>query len=362
MKKLISMILALLIVISSVAVFAENNISVIVNGKIIDTPVPPENINGSIMIPSRPLFDALGMTIEWIESRQTIHAVSDGYALLLTVDSNKMVVNAPHYDEPKVLDIPVAPYISQGYSFVPVGAICRAVDCCVLWNANTQSVTVKTKNYAGTITIPVKPNTDIIPETGTLQKDNSKDNNDNVNNENITEDNSTDIGNTDDNSADIGNTDDNSEYINVPDTGFEPVIDDKPAYLNKNNTKLSQELTDLINNERLANDLAPLETDTNACAVALSHSRDMATYDYFDHNTPNDISPFDRLDIAGIYYISAAENLASGFVTAEAVVESWMNSPDHRDKILNFEFTHIGVGYYAGGSNGTYWTLILIQR
>jgi len=70
----------------------------------------------------------------------------------------------------------------------------------------------------------------------------------------------------------------------------------------------------------------------------------------------------ERLEMAGIYFTSAGENLASGFLSAEDVVESWMNSTSHKENILNFEFTHIGVGYYAGGSNGTYWTLVLIAR
>jgi len=39
-----------------------------------------------------------------------------------------------------------------------------------------------------------------------------------------------------------------------------------------------------------------------------------------------------------------------------------MNSSAHKDIILSSEFSHIGVGYYAGGQNGTYWTLVLIKK
>ena len=141
---------------------------------------------------------------------------------------------------------------------------------------------------------------------------------------------------------------------------FNPVIDETPAYINKNNSELAVKLAELINDKRAAEGLAALEYNSALEEVALSHSIDMATNDYISHESPLGLSPFDRLEFANIYYTSAAENLASGFLTAEDVLNSWMNSASHRDNILNFEFTQIGVGYYYGGSNGTYWTLLLI--
>jgi len=38
--------------------------------------------------------------------------------------------------------------------------------------------------------------------------------------------------------------------------------------------------------------------------------------------------------------------------TPEALVESWMNSPAHRDNILNPDYTLIGFGTYLGGATG----------
>ena len=85
--------------------------------------------------------------------------------------------------------------------------------------------------------------------------------------------------------------------------------------------------------------------------------------DKVSHYTPNsDEDPFDRLDNANILYVDAAEVLASGFTKTEDVVRSWMNSPSHKEVILDPGYTHIGVGYDYGGSNGTYWTVYLISR
>ena len=65
---------------------------------------------------------------------------------------------------------------------------------------------------------------------------------------------------------------------------------------------------------------------------------------------PNpDISPGAGLPksakAAGYSYSLAAENIAAGYSTPQAVVQGWMNSPGHRDNILNCALQEIGVGY-----------------
>ena len=58
----------------------------------------------------------------------------------------------------------------------------------------------------------------------------------------------------------------------------------------------------------------------------------------------------------GVHYTSAGENIAAGQRTPEEVMNSWMNSSGHRANILNKNFDTIGIGFYEGGSYGTYWT------
>ena len=70
-------------------------------------------------------------------------------------------------------------------------------------------------------------------------------------------------------------------------------------------------------------------------------------------------SPFEMMKSFGISYKSAAENIAKGQATAQAVVNAWMNSSGHRKNILSSSYTHIGVGYVA---NGNYWTQMFIGK
>jgi uncharacterized protein YkwD len=108
---------------------------------------------------------------------------------------------------------------------------------------------------------------------------------------------------------------------------------------------------ELVNAHRQSLGIGALVWDSTAAAVALAHSRDMATRGYFSHTNPEGESPADRLRAAGIRFTVASENIAFGFLTADAVFVAWMNSPDHRANIEYAGFTHHGVGRY-----GTYWT------
>jgi uncharacterized protein YkwD len=83
---------------------------------------------------------------------------------------------------------------------------------------------------------------------------------------------------------------------------------------------------------------------------------------YFSHQSPTYGSPFEMLRKFNVDYRSAGENIAVGQTTAAQVVNSWMNSPGHRANILNREYTHLGVGYAAGGTYRHYWTQMFITR
>ncbi|WP_203362773.1 CAP domain-containing protein [Bacillus sp. REN10] len=123
-----------------------------------------------------------------------------------------------------------------------------------------------------------------------------------------------------------------------------------------------QEVIRLTNVERQKNGLAPLATDWQLSRVARYKSTDMANKNYFSHTSPTYGSPFQMMKAFGISYRAAGENIAAGQQTPQAVVNAWMNSSGHRANILSSSFTHIGVGYYKGGSQGVYWTQMFISK
>ena len=114
---------------------------------------------------------------------------------------------------------------------------------------------------------------------------------------------------------------------------------------------LEAEMLALINKERAAEGLSPLEADTEMRAVAVKHSADMFERGYFSHNTPEAKSPFDRMKAEKVRYRTAGENLALA-PTLKIAHTGLMNSPGHRANILRPQFGRVGIGILDGGRRG----------
>lgn len=117
------------------------------------------------------------------------------------------------------------------------------------------------------------------------------------------------------------------------------------------------EVVRLVNAIRRESGLGELSLNWELSRVARYKSQDMADNFYFSHTSPTYGSPFQMIRAFGLTYRTAGENIAYGYPTPQAVVNSWMNSEGHRKNILNPSFTQIGVGYV---SQGNHWTQMFI--
>ncbi len=106
----------------------------------------------------------------------------------------------------------------------------------------------------------------------------------------------------------------------------------------------------LVNQERAKAGLALLVLDTVAMRTAYDHALDMRMRGYFDHNTPEGMTPGQRLAGAGCMFRDWAENIAEGDRTPTDVMLDWMNSPEHHANMMNSQFTHMGIGVCFSGS------------
>jgi uncharacterized protein YkwD len=108
----------------------------------------------------------------------------------------------------------------------------------------------------------------------------------------------------------------------------------------------------LINRERVANGEQPLKLNRKLARAAQGHSEDMANQDYFSHEAPNGSTPLQRMEAVGYIYsqeigYEVGENIAWGtlwLATPASIVESWMNSPEHRANILDANYVDTGMG------------------
>ena len=134
---------------------------------------------------------------------------------------------------------------------------------------------------------------------------------------------------------------DSNERVDLPFT----VASSKPR------PDLEKQMLDLVNRERQANGLAPLAPDPELTEVARRHSADMFARGYFAHDTPEGLSPFDRMRVANVRFLTAGETLALA-PTLSVAHTGLMNSPGHRANILRREFGRVGIGVMDGGMRG----------
>lgn len=102
-----------------------------------------------------------------------------------------------------------------------------------------------------------------------------------------------------------------------------------------------------VNEIRVANGLNALRYDAELEADSSVRANEITTK--FSHTRP-DGSDWYTVDEDLMY----GENLAEGYNSADAVVNAWMASPEHKANILKSDFTSIAVS--STTKNGkTYW-------
>jgi uncharacterized protein YkwD len=118
---------------------------------------------------------------------------------------------------------------------------------------------------------------------------------------------------------------------------------------------MALECFDRMNAERRDAGVDELQWLDPATDAAFLHSLDMDVRDFFDHVNPDGDGPGTRLHAQGIPWSACAENIARGYVDAEAVIAGWMASEGHRENMLSPLYTHVGVGVREG-AGGPFWT------
>lgn len=103
-------------------------------------------------------------------------------------------------------------------------------------------------------------------------------------------------------------------------------------------------LTDATNAQRSANNESGLKLNDKLSQAAAAKARDMVAKNYWSHDSPSGETPWQFIIESGYGYNKAGENLAYGFNDAGGVLAAWMNSPEHRENVLDSDYTEVGFG------------------
>lgn len=113
-------------------------------------------------------------------------------------------------------------------------------------------------------------------------------------------------------------------------------------------------LVEAHNKIRTEAKLPPLKVNPQLMLAALDHARDMAEHNNLSHTGSDGSDVAKRVKKRGYRYQEIGENIADGQVTVEEVMNTWMNSPPHKENILG-DFSEVGVAAVPDGSGRKYW-------
>jgi uncharacterized protein YkwD len=108
----------------------------------------------------------------------------------------------------------------------------------------------------------------------------------------------------------------------------------------------------LMNEERAQAALPPLQLDSKLTLAADDRMQHMEEESYWNHESPEGLSPFTWVREREYEYLTVGENLATGFETAKVLMEGWMESPGHRANIMSPDFQDCGIAVIDGSTRG----------
>jgi len=114
------------------------------------------------------------------------------------------------------------------------------------------------------------------------------------------------------------------------------------------------------NIQRAEYGLPPLKESAKLDSSAEIKVEDMLENQYFAHSSPSGVGVKELTEMVGYEFIAIGENLALGnFQNDETLVQGWMDSPGHRENILNIQYQEIGVAVIKGLFKGeTTWLAV----
>jgi uncharacterized protein YkwD len=96
--------------------------------------------------------------------------------------------------------------------------------------------------------------------------------------------------------------------------------------------------------------------------AAAAHAQDMATRNYFAHESPEGGTLADRLRTAGYAYRAAGENIALGQPSLARVMEDWLGSPSHCENLMSARFREMALACVRNAGNRPVWVMTLGTR
>ncbi len=143
MKKLLSLLLTAVIILSSMLVMAQKDVTVIKDGEELLFDVNPYIDVDVTMVPMRAIFESVGAKVSWDNDTRTVISVyqvgEENRNLILQVGTDYAFLNGEKITMDKTA------VIVGDRTFIPLRAVVETLGHNVLWDPDTYTVTITTK-------------------------------------------------------------------------------------------------------------------------------------------------------------------------------------------------------------------------
>lgn len=119
------------------------------------------------------------------------------------------------------------------------------------------------------------------------------------------------------------------------------------------------QVIEATNHEREKLALTPLKLSDVLSQAAAEKAAHMFANDYWAHISPQGVTPWYFMHKYNYSYSVAGENLARDFNDTESMTQAWMDSPTHRENIVNPKYSEIGIAVVNGTLQGIETTLVV---
>lgn len=117
-----------------------DDITVKLNGKLLDFDQPPIIFDDRTLVPLRVIFEALGADVSWNGNTQTVTAAKNGIVITVKIGEECIYKNS----EAIAIDVPAM--IVNERTLVPVRAVSEALGADVSWDGNIRQVIISSDN------------------------------------------------------------------------------------------------------------------------------------------------------------------------------------------------------------------------
>ena len=150
----------------------------------------------------------------------------------------------------------------------------------------------------------------------------------------------------------------NDNPVEKPSVPSQPVVNiqqETQPVQNIDTTSLEKQIHDQINAIRVQNGQKSLNFNEQITDIAREHSKDMALNNYFDHTSSDGKTFQDRIFASRLACYPAGENIEINYKSEpnllDSIIQTWMNSSEHKQNILLPYYTSEGIGVYVLNDN-----------